>query len=865
MLVEKKKPDSEESIKDILHSYVKRWFFSSFKELSLPQKLAVMEIHCRKNVLVSAPTGATKTLTAFLSIVNELVDSAAKGILEDRVYAVYVSPLKALNYDIEVNLLEPLKKIEKLAGKSLGIRVAVRTGDTTASERSKMLRKPPHILITTPESLAIVLSTIKFRALLENVSWLIVDEIHALAENKRGTHFSLTMERLQSLSPGLARIGLSATVAPIKEIAGFLVGYSNGKLRDCVVIDVPFIKELDLKVLSPVDDLINSGHEIKHRKLYGLIHKLIQEHRTTLIFTNTRSATERVVSYLKEKYPRHYNENIGAHHSSLSKELRHSLEKRLRKGELKAVVSSTSLELGIDIGYVDLVILLGSPKSVARALQRIGRSGHRLNAKTKGRIIVLDRDDLVECSVLLKSAIEKKIDKVHIPKNALDVLAQQLFGMAVEKRQKLSEAFQLVKQSYCYSSLSYGSFMDVISYLSGEYSQLEDRKVYAKIWYDKEKGEITKRGKMARVIYMTNIGTIPDETYITVKVGSQAIGKIDEAFLERLRRGDVFVLGGEKYEFLYSRGTVAFVSSSVYRPPSIPSWISEMLPLNFDLAMSIGKLRRLIDEKLKMNKPKEEIADFLHSYLYINKKAANAIASYMLEQYSYAEIATDKKLLVEHYFDSSFSRNYYIFHCVYGRRVNDALSRVLAYIASRLLHRDVEINVNDNGFYLASEKKLNIKECIKVLKASSIDELAKLAIERTEVLKRRFRHCAVRSLLVLRSYMGKQKKVGRQQLSSQMLYNAVKQISNDFPIIKEARREVLEDLMDIENARKIVDMLKSGKIKPAFFDSQIASPFAFNIIADSHLDIIKIEEREEFLKRMHQMVLAKIALKKAKQ
>ncbi|NQV09461.1 DEAD/DEAH box helicase, partial [Candidatus Woesearchaeota archaeon] len=392
MIKYKEKPGTEKELRKILHPIIKKWFFNKFKKFSSPQLFGVGEIHSRNNILVSAPTGATKTLTGFLSILNELIDSSEKGILEDKIYCVYISPLKALNEDIKINLMNPLQEMEKMTGKKLGIRVNVRTGDTTQKEKVQMSKTPPHILITTPETLAILLSTIKFREYMRGVEWCIVDEIHALAENKRGTHLSLSLERLQDLSKHITRVGLSATVAPLEEIAKFLVGYKNSKPRDCLIVDIKMIKKLDLKVLSPVADLIDTTHEEIHHKMYTLMDKLIQDHKTTLIFTNTRAATERVVNHLKEKFPKNYTENIGAHHGSLSKFTRHKIENRLREGKLKVVVSSTSLELGIDIGYIDLVILLGSPKSVARAIQRCGRAGHRLHDTTKGRIIVLDRD-----------------------------------------------------------------------------------------------------------------------------------------------------------------------------------------------------------------------------------------------------------------------------------------------------------------------------------------------------------------------------------------------------------------------------------------------------------------------------------------
>ncbi len=859
MIEVKETPDTEEAVAATLNPTVRKWFYSRFKSFSLPQQFGVIEIKSRNNVLVSAPTGATKTLTGFLSILNELVDSAEKGILKDKVYCIYISPLKALNNDVEKNLKEPLKEIEKIAGKKLGIRVAVRTGDTTPSEKAKMLKKAPHILITTPESLAIVLSSYKFIEHLNDVDWCIIDEVHALAESKRGTHLALSMERLQSLSPAMCRIGLSATIAPIEEIAKFLVGLEGSDFRNCKIIDVQFTKKMDLKVISPVPDLIDTEHGKMHAAMYRVLDEMIQSHRTTLIFTNTRSATERVIHYLKEKYPKNYLSDdpiIGAHHGSLSKQHRQDLEKQLREGKLKAVVSSTSLELGIDIGYIDLVVLLGSPKSVARAIQRIGRSGHKLTETSKGRIMVLDRDDLVECAVLLKSAVEKKIDRIHIPKNCLDVLAQQIFGIAIS--QKIDEKYllQMIKKAYPYQNLDYKDYKEVLDYLSGKYISLEDRHIYAKIWHDEETGMIGRKGKMSRVIYMTNIGTIPDESFVTVRVGEQPIGKIDEAFLERLKRGDVFVLGGEKYQFLYSKGMVAYVAASINKAPTIPSWFSEMLPLSFDLAMEIGRFRRLMEEKFNNNRTKEEIIHFINEYLYVDQNAANSIYEYFREQFLYAEIPHDKKIVIETYNEGG--KSYAIFHTLFGRRVNDCISRSVAFAIGRTQHKDVDIGVTDNGFYISYEKGVNVLAAFSLLKSDKLEMLLNIALDKTEVLRRRFRHCAGRSLMILREYMGHRKRVGRQQTSSMILMSAVKRISNDFPILKEARREVLQDLMDVENAKLVLKMMEEKKIKIKHVSTTMPSPFAFGIALVGFTDVLKIEDKAEFLKRMHQAVLAKI-------
>jgi len=848
----------------ILDPLVKEWFFSKFEKFSDSQLYGVMNVNERKNILISASTGSGKTLTSFLSILNYLVGLAKKDELEEKVYCVYSSPLKALNNDIFVNLVRPLNEIKELADKNKiklqEIRVGLRTGDTTASEKAKMLRKPPHIFITTPESLAITLTTKKFIELFYNVEFVIIDEIHSL-DNKRGVYLSISLERLEDLSNIVpVRIGLSATIAPLDLVANFLVG--NG--RECLIAEVQTNKKIDIKVLKGVKDLIDTDIRDVHSSTYGLMDKLIQEHKTTVIFTNTRSATERVINHLKDLYPENYVENIGAHHSALSKEHRFEIEEKLRNGELKVVVTSTSLELGIDIGYIDLVILLGSPKSSARALQRIGRAGHKLHDVSKGRFVVLDRDDLIECGILNKESVEKKIDKIHVPMNCLDVLSQQIYGMCIQKIWDIDEMFKMIKKSYCYTDLSREDFMSVISYLSGEYA-LEHRNVYAKIWYDKETKQLGKRGKLARVIYMTNIGTIPEERFITVVIGSgerknQKVGVIDEPFLEKMKQGDVFVLGGNKYQFMYTRGMKAYVRTGIKRNPTIPSWFSEQLPLSFDTAIEIGKFRKSVNdmfEKYKKSSKKErkdKIVGFIKKYCYLGKDVSESIYDYFYEQYRYAKIPHEKMILIEHY---KGEKNYVIFHSLYGRRINDALSRALGYLMGSKIGRDIEIGINDNGFYFAGDN-LPIDDALKALTPENLREVLEEAISKTEVLKRRFRHCAARSLMILRNYKGRTKSVGKQQMHSFFLLSAINKISRDFPILREARREVLEDLMDIKNTEMVLGWIKDGKVKIDKVHTKLPSPFAMNLVLQGYSDLLKMEDKLEFMKRMHNEIIKEI-------
>ncbi|MDO8622928.1 MAG: ATP-dependent helicase [archaeon] len=841
---------TDQEIEKILHPLVKEWFFSKFKGFSATQRYGVSNIWERKNILISAQTGGTKTLTAFLSILNYLITLAEKNELEDKIYAVYVSPLKALSNDISKNLIEPLEEIYAIAEtkkiKLQKIKVSVRTGDTTQSERASMARKSPHIFITTPESLAIVLTSKKFVEKLKAVEFCVVDEIHAL-DNKRGTYLSLSLERLNEMSiiwP--VKIGLSATIEPLEEIAKFLVGIAED--REVFTAKINLNKKIDVNIIIPGSDLIED--ETLHTGMYHVIDSLIREHKTTLIFTNTRSATERVVNHLKEKFPTEYgDDNIAAHHSSLSKAYRFDIEEKLRQGKLKVVVCSTSLELGIDIGYIDLVIMISSPKSSSRALQRLGRAGHKLHETAKGRFIVMDRDDLIECGVIQKEMNENKVDKIYFPKNCLDVLSQQIYGMAIYKVWNIDKLFSIIKKSYCYSTLSRGDFLDVISYLSGEYD-LEKDYVFGKIWYDVKTGEIGKKGKLARVLYMTNIGTIPDESFITVKTqdGTQ-IGAIDEGFMERMKKGDVFVLGGRKYIYLYTRGMNIYVKSTIERKPTIPSWFSESLPLSFDSALEINRFRSLMKERFESKKSKEEIIKFVREYLYIDEAAANSIYSYFKEQYNYSEIPSSNLMLIERY---KSEKNYLLVHSMYGRRVNDALSRALAFLMAKVGSRDIEIGINDNGFYLAGEK-MNLEKAINFLNKDNLEAVLKEAIERTDVLARRFRHCATRSLMILKNYKGREKSVGKRQMKSHFLFFSVKKLTNEFPILREARREVLEDLMDIENTKKVVQWIKEGKIKIKIRETQLPSPFSLNLIIQGHMDLIRIEDKQAFLQRMHKL------------
>ncbi|MEM5867105.1 MAG: ATP-dependent helicase [Candidatus Aenigmatarchaeota archaeon] len=877
-----KKPKQDEKVLALLRPYVREWFKRNFKEMIIHQKFAVELIHKGKNTLITAPTGSGKTLSSFLAILDHLFRLAEEGKLEDMVYCIYISPLKALDNDVHRNLLVPLKEIRGIA-KQQGIelpevRIGVRTGDTSANEKQKQLKKPPHILVTTPETIAIVLSTRKFKEKFKNVKWVVVDEIHELANSKRGVHLSLSLERLQEfVGKSLVRIGLGATLEPLDEVARFLVGYEDGKERDCTIVDARFVKPMDIRVLSPVKDIVYASAEEITNSMYKLLNEMISKRKTTLVFTNTRSGTERVVHHLKQMFPEIYSdEDIGAHHSSVSREIRLELEDKLKNGLLKAIISSTSLELGIDIGYIDLVVQLGSPKSIARGLQRIGRAGHKLHETSVGRIICMDRDDLVETAVMFKKAYEYFLDKIQIPRNCLDVLAQHLMGMSLEKKWKIKEAFNLVKRSYCYRDLDWKDFVSVLEYLSGAYHSLEDKKVYGKIWVDFNDMMFGRRGKYGRVIYTLNVGTIPDEVKIKVRsLEGKYIGSIEEEFLQRLVPGDIFVLAGKTYQFVKAKQDQAFVLQVKEKRPTVPSWFSEQLPLSFELALEVGKFRKKVFELLE-KKGKGEVESWLLKNYPVNEWAAKAIAEYFYYQKKFLEKMKAKSfpshdnVLIENYFDGR-NQNI-IFHTLYGRRVNDALSRAFAYTLTKKLGRSIAVTVTDNGFMLSIpheigegwlfvkkiKEKINPEEVVDLVKARDLEETLKKALRQTELLRRKFRHCATRSLMVLRNYKGYEIRVAKQQMNADKLLRVCEKIE-DFPVLKETYREILQDFMDVEHAKEILKKIEEGKIKLEFLgESDVPSPFSHSLIALGESDVVLMEDRKKLLLELHKKVLEKV-------
>jgi ATP-dependent Lhr-like helicase len=527
----------------------------------------------------------------------------------------------------------------------------------------------------------------------------------------------------------------------------------------------------------------------------------------------------------------------------------------LKEGKMKAVACSSSLELGIDIGALDLCVLIGSPKSTTRLIQRVGRSGHRLEKRAKGYLVVTDMDDLVECAVLARRAKDKKLDKVRVVGCALDVLAQHLVGMSLEQKWNVVDAYNLIRRAYPYRDLKPDQLVSVLRYLSGVHSELEDRKVYAKIWYDEEEG-VFGRKRSTRGIYMTHVGTIPSESSVQVFLRApkpkEWIGEIDEPFLEKLAPGDTFVLGGKTYKFVSVRGMRAYVDP-FDGMPTIPAWIGEMLPLEYDSAIEIGKFREEIEKKIEERS--EEIVDWLKKEYQLEETAAENVFVYFEEQKRYAGVIPNHRRIVIEDYSDDMGRQNIVFHALYGRRTLDALSRAYAYAISIAYKTNVSITINDNGFILKlPHKNVDVKSVVGLVKSDNIEEMLRKSVWKTELFKRRFRHCAVRGLMVLKQYKGYEIGVGKQQRSSASILGMAKKIEN-FPIVEEAFREILEEVFDIEHAKEVLRGVESGAIEIRTIKTPVPSPFIHNLVALQASDVVLMESRRELLQELHRRVM----------
>jgi len=844
-----------------------------------PQREAIPLVHEGENALVCAPTGSGKTLAAHIAIINELFRRERRGGLDNAVYCLYVSPLKALANDVHRNLADPLDGIrERLAerGESTEVRHAIRHGDTDDAARRKMLDETPHILNTTPETLAILLNSPKFREKLRSVEYVVVDEIHALAANKRGTHLSVSLERLERLADGSpTRIGCSATVDPLSTMAEFLVGRDDGEPRDCELVDARFARDFDLQVDCPVDDLVGSPGEAVRDRFYTGLHDLIEAHTNTLVFTNTRSGAERTLQALRERFD--YDEsNSGCHHGSLSANRRNAVEEGLKRGDLDVVTTSTSLELGVDMPHVDLVVQVGSPKSVAALLQRVGRAGHQVGQVVEGRVIALDRDDLVEAAVMVRKAESGFVDRVFVPENAYDVAAQHVYGMAINAVRRESEVKSILRGAYPYRDFDDGQFETLFRYLTADYEGLEERNVYAKIWRDTNDppdgehhypdfpvGEplIGKRGRLARMIYLTNVGTIPDSFScdVVVRGGDEWVGELDEDYLDTLEPGDVFVIGGERFEFAYRRGSKVYVDRTSARP-TVPSWYSERLPLAYDLAREILAFQRDLLERLDSGGAPAVRVWLRESSL--SERAVRALTRLYDQQVAFAgaeSVSTTTRIAVEEERDREEYRRRYYVHTLYGRRFNDGLSRLLAAACASESNASVTVAVADNGFVLSMplNRRVDAAGLLRGLDPDDARADLRAALRGTDLRQRYFRIDATRSLMILKRYKGHEKSAARQQVESETLLSLADDL-DDFAVVEETDRELLEDKLHVAGIEAVLARIGAGEIDVVEHTVETPTPRAFGLATLAATDTVLAEDEDAALRAFHERVVSEI-------
>jgi ATP-dependent helicase Lhr and Lhr-like helicase len=858
-------------------SPVTTWFESRFADPTPAQAAAWPLIEAGKNVLIVSPTGTGKTFAAFLSVLNELALMHERGELRSTIYCIYVSPLRALSYDLEKNLNGPLREIY---GEKPPIRVGLRSGDTTQNERQKQHATPPHILLTTPESLCLLLSQEKWLPHLRTVRWMIVDEIHALAENKRGAHLSISLERLSVLnsqhSTNLQRIGLSATVAPLSEVAQYLVGTR----RACEIVDVSAAKKVDVRVYSPLGRNPYPAAGYTGQRLIRELGRLVQENRTTLVFTNTRSGAEAAAFWLKEALPEVATQ-IECHHASLDRDVRLEVEDRLKRGELRAVVCSTSLELGIDIGSVDLVVMLSTPKGVSRALQRTGRAGHNIHTTSRGLLMATNMNDLVECCATVLLARTRQLDPVRLPRAPLDVLAQHLVSMGCIQRWQRDDALELVRGAYPYRDLREDEFNDVLDFLAGGGKALRQQytEVFGKIHLDDEAFE-TKTGNVRRDL-LQNIGVIPSEGMVAVRLKRRTLGNVEEIFLRNLQPGDVFIIAGRAVKLERVGSMECFVTDAKHATPTVPRWNANKMPLTNKVAEEIIRFRTDVRAQLESAAPEESLVPWIAERLDCGRTNAEIICRIHSAQHEISEIPTAEFLLVEELLMSGAEETelvgesskvrvkqarqrftqpsrHYFFHTLIGRAGNEALSRVVAQRLSRLRGGNAIATPDDYGFVLTvtPQQHFTSDQLPALLSTDNFARDLDESLSRSHLLKYHFRNAAQAGMMVYRNFFGEQKALRKLQWSAEVIFNVLQQYEPDHVLMREARRDAVHTYIDIEGALAFLERAatKPMRIRPV----DRVPPLSFALFATKIKEALLVEDPRETMERLYHLWWSKI-------
>jgi ATP-dependent Lhr-like helicase len=829
------------SAKSSAASPVFAWFAARYGEPTPAQAAAWPRIARGENILLASPTGTGKTFAAFLGVLDELVRLHTRGELRDTIHCVYVSPLRALSYDLEKNLNEPLRE---LFGEKPPIRVELRTGDTTAGQRARQYTKPPHILLTTPESLCVLLSQEKWLAPLASVRWLIVDEIHALAENKRGAHLALSVERLELNCKKLQRIGLSATVAPLAEVGRFLTG-TDGQ---CSLLDVASAKKTKLSVHTPLrkDPYPEAGYT--GQRLIRELGELIRKNRTTLVFCNVRSGAEATTYWLRENFPDLADE-IECHHASLERDVRREVEDRLKRGELRAVVCSTSLELGIDIGSVDLVVMMSTPKGVSKALQRAGRAGHNIHSISRGILMATNVSDLVESCATVLLARERELDDVRLPDCPLDVLAQHLVSMGCTAYWSRADALALVRKAYPFRNLDEPLFNDVLDYLAGGGVSLRQRyrEVFGKIDLDAD-GFRTREGPVRRE-FLQNIGTIPSVGQVTVRTKTRLLGNVEESFIRQLQIGDVFMIAGRPVRLEKITQMEAWVARADGSLPTVPRWNANKLPLSNRVAHEINMFRREL--RAGFEEERVGLGEWIAKRLDCGSANAEIILKTHRAQHELSEIPTGDFLLVEELNDDEQNALHYFFHSLIGRAANDALARVVTHRLGETRGGNAIATPHDYGFVLtvARRQRFLEEELPELLRLENFDVALDGALRRSEMLKYHFRNAAQTGLMVYRNYFDRQKSVRKLQWSTEVIFNVLQEHEPEHVLLREARRDALRTFIDAEGAQAFL----ARQAKQPLRLRRVAQvpPLSFAMYATKIKEALLVEDPYETMERLY--------------
>jgi len=916
------------------HPIVAEWFVRKFGTPTEPQEQGWPHILAGRTTLISAPTGSGKTLAAFLACIDRLVRKALAGDLHDRTEVLYISPLKALGNDIQKNLEVPLAEILQMAGERgllmPEIRTAVRTGDTLMHERRAMLKRPPHILVTTPESLYILLTAESSRKILRDVETVIVDEIHAVADDKRGAHLALSLERLEALvwekadsssrsllgmtseagarsgtaeavpfqsKPSLVRIGLSATQKPIEEVARFLTG--NGR-PDPVIVNIGHKRQLDLAVEIPGSPLGPITTNEMWDELYDRLVALVEQNRSTLVFVNTRRLVERIAHQLAERIG---EDNVAAHHGSLSRKLRLAAEKKLKEGQVKVLVATASLELGIDIGTVDLVVQISTPRAIAVALQRVGRSGHWRGAVPKGRFFATTRDDLLECASLVRAIRHGELDRLMIPESPLDILAQQIVAACAAGAQATvelrstgpplrlrsgqtqaaaptqtgdgwdeDELFELVRRAYPYRNLSRETYGAILEMLSEGIAARRGR-YGAYIHHDRVNRKLRPR-RGARLAAITSGGAIPETALYTVVAEPEGtvVGTLDEDFAVESNRDDIVLLGNTSWRIrrIESKSGRVLVEDAHGSPPTVPFWLGEAPARTQELSERVADLRQEISDRLPNVSPVgfsatqpvvAETVAWLKEECGLDDSAAEQAVEYILQGRAVlGTVPTQQTIIAERFFDEGGGMQLVI-HAPFGGRINKAWGLALRKRFCRSFNFELQAAATDNGLNiaLAEQHSFPLGDVFHFLNPESVQPVLEQAALASPIFGTRWRWDANRALALLRFQGGKKVPPQIQRMRADDLLasvfpdvaacqeNIVGDIQiPDHPLVNEVMKDVLTEAMDLDGLKDLLRRMEDGRIRCVAVDTPVPSQFSHEILNANpyaYLDDAPLEER----------------------